>query len=82
LTLAPLSLTPYHPLSASVLSLSPFRLVSSRYRSSEERNKPKTAEREICVVVRRQYRRPTFYFAPRGTSHVTMAFKTISKLFP
>jgi hypothetical protein len=35
-----------HPPSDSVLSLSPFRLVSSRSRSSEERNKPETAERE------------------------------------
>jgi len=46
LALTALSLTPCHPRSASVLSLSPFRLVSSRYRSSEERNKPETAERE------------------------------------
>ena len=46
LALTALSLTPCHPPSASVLSLSPFRLVSSRCRSSEERNKPETAERE------------------------------------
>ncbi len=39
------SLTPCHPPPASVLSLSPLRLVSSRCRSSEERNKPETAER-------------------------------------
>jgi hypothetical protein len=46
LALTALSLTPCHPPSVSVLSLSPFRLVSSRCRSSEERNKPETAERE------------------------------------
>jgi len=46
LALTALSLTPCHPPSASVLSLSPFRLVSSRCRSSEGRNKPETAERE------------------------------------
>jgi hypothetical protein len=34
------------PSFGSALSLSPFRLVSSRCRSSEERNKPETAERE------------------------------------
>jgi hypothetical protein len=46
LALTALSLTPCHPPSDSVLSLSPFRLVSSRCRSSEGRNKPETAERE------------------------------------
>jgi hypothetical protein len=46
LALTALSLNARHPPSASVLSLSPFRLVSSRSRSSEERNKPETAGRK------------------------------------
>jgi hypothetical protein len=46
LALTALSLTPCHPPSPSILPLSPFRLVSSRCHSSEERNKPETAERQ------------------------------------
>src|SRR5258708_30898717 len=44
--LAELQFELWIPPSASLLSLSPFRLVSSRCRSSEERNKPQTAEME------------------------------------
>jgi N-terminal domain of anti-restriction factor ArdC len=40
-----LSLTPCHPPPASVLPFAPFRLVFSRCRSSEEKNKPETARK-------------------------------------
>jgi hypothetical protein len=43
LALTSLSLTPGHLPPASVLPFAPFRLVFSRCRSSEEKNKPKTA---------------------------------------
>jgi hypothetical protein len=45
LALTALSLTPCHPPPASVLPFAPFRLVFSRYRSSEEKNKPETARK-------------------------------------
>jgi hypothetical protein len=45
LALTALSLTPCHPPSDSVLSFTPFRLVFSRCRSSEEKNKPETARK-------------------------------------
>jgi hypothetical protein len=40
-----LSLTPCHPPPASVLPFASFRLVFSRCRSSEEKNKPETARK-------------------------------------
>jgi hypothetical protein len=45
LALTALSLTPCHPPSGSVLPFAPFRLVFSRCRSSEEKNKPETARK-------------------------------------
>jgi len=38
-------LAPCHPPPASVLPFAPFRLVFSRCRSSEEKNKPETARK-------------------------------------
>jgi len=46
LAYAPPPLAPCHPPPAPVLSFSPFRLVSSRCRSGEERHKPETARKE------------------------------------
>jgi N-terminal domain of anti-restriction factor ArdC len=45
LALTALSLTPCHPPSFSVRPFAPFRLVFSRCRSSEEKNKPETARK-------------------------------------
>jgi hypothetical protein len=47
LALTALSLTPCHPPSASVLSLSPFRLVSSRYREGAPLGRNQYVELEI-----------------------------------